>query len=84
MLSESQKAECRQYHLVPEYSDLIGKVFYSMKVGEVFPAEKYVKPENKEKFISTVKMFMDFRMGWSEGWALSPNGDFSKIKKVER
>lgn len=66
--------------------DYANKVFalliYEMKDGDVFMINQKVHPDNRVKFIETVKLFIECDYGRHlGGYYIEFSNDYSKIKK---
>lgn len=44
--------------------------------------QEQVKPENREQFIETVKLFIDFDYGRKDGFYLEFSNDYTKCRKL--
>lgn len=56
------------------------------EIGEDYSFEiaKHVKSEKIEKFVCTVKSYIDHDFGKSEGWEILFNTNYTKLRKEER
>lgn len=63
------------------YEDKVGAVLMSLELEEDFVIQRKVKPENKEKFISIVKSYIDRNFGNKDGWEVIFSRDYSKLKR---
>ena len=65
----------------PTYKEKIFEYLDRMPAG-IISVDKLCKPENRDKFLSVVKAYIDEK-GNSNGYCVEFNHDFSKIKKFD-
>ena len=66
----------------PTYQEKIFEHLDKMEAC-IIPVSDLCKPENKEKFITVVKAYIDEKGKGANGYCLEFNSDFSKIKKFD-
>ncbi|MBI3502001.1 MAG: hypothetical protein HY063_09415 [Bacteroidetes bacterium] len=80
--------ESREQHLQSDkeyemtYADKIGKMLLGLQTEEII----YCPEENRERFIETVKSYIDREFGWRENppFEITFSNDFTRIKKEQR
>lgn len=64
------------------YEDKVGAMLIKMPVGSIFEIAKYVKTENRDKFVEVVKSYIERNFGNREGWEVYFNTAYTKITKA--
>lgn len=70
--------------LAVTYEDKIGSMLLALPIDGVFEIKKKVKTENREKFISAIKSYIDRDFGKQDGYEIEFNTNYTKIRKIPR
>ena len=65
------------------YENKVGGMLWELGIGQIFLIGKFVRPANLERFVATVKWYIDRRFGAVEGWQIEFSNDYSKVRKIE-
>lgn len=63
------------------YEDRIGLEMIKLDIYDVFLIDEKVRPANRAKFIEIVKSYIDRNFGKNDGWQLTFNSNYTKIRK---
>ena len=63
------------------FEDKVGLMLINLTVDEIFVLDGSVKKENREKFISVVKSYIDRNFLNNDGMEIIFSNDYSKLKK---
>lgn len=69
--------------IMPEvsYTDRVFQLLIDMKKGDVFSLEENVAPDNREKFIEAVKLFIYYNYGFQFGFQVDFNSSYTRLRK---
>ena len=63
------------------FEDKVGLMLIGLSIDQIFVLDENVKKENREKFISAVKGYIDKNFLNNEGVEIIFSNDYSKLKK---
>ncbi len=65
------------------YTDRVFNLIMNMPCDHYYDLTKKVAPENMEKFIANVKLFIDYDYGRQFGFVIDFSSDYSRLKKFK-
>lgn len=75
--------EVSQIESTLSYTDRVFNLILDMPCDHYFDLTKNVAPENMEKFIDSVKLFINYDYGRQFGFVIDFSGDYSRLKKFK-
>lgn len=64
-----------------KFEDRVFNMLYKLVPYAAYEIKKNVRPENQDRFVRTVKMFIDSDYGRSQGFYIEFDDSYSFIKK---